>query len=87
MQVDFYRDHNPDLGVVGQDRLWAHFVLHGHQEMRAARFTCRRAAPAVGGLAEPKLLSSKVLRLAQRLVVRCSSTMHSALSFPVAGAS
>ena len=86
-QVDYYRDHNPDLGVVGQDRLWAHFVLHGHQEMRAARFSCRRAAAAVGGLAEPKLLSSKALRLAQRLVVRRSSTMQLAPFLSVAGTS
>ena len=70
--MDYYLDHNPDLGVVGRDRLWAHFVLHGHQEERAVRFTCRTAAGPELGLAKPEHLSSKALRLAQRLVVRRS---------------
>ena len=70
--MDYYLDHNPDLGVVGRDRLWAHFVLHGHQEERAVRFTCRTAAGPERGLAKPEHLSSKALRLAQRLVVRRS---------------
>lgn len=68
--MDHYREHNLDLAILGRDQLWAHFVLHGRQEMRAARFTCRRAATDEDGLAEPKLVSSKALRLAQRLVVR-----------------
>lgn len=77
--MDYYLDHNPDLGIIARDRLWAHFVLHGHLEERAVRFTCRTAAEPERGLAKPKHLSSKALRLAQGLMVCCPPPpVHSA---------
>ena len=69
LQAAYYREHSPDLALMGRDALWAHFVLHGQLEARPFRFKCRPAPTSGATSSDPVAVVAEALRAAQQLEV------------------